>query len=570
MFLSLLPHILLLQFLIPEVIGTSQPQDGHLQSQHLLHENIVDELPHIHLASRPNHKPDELQALPAIRDALDVMQDQYFEVWQGIWSTAIDWTAAVMATYLSSALLTFSTSSQSENRINKHFSQLIAFYFGQDAFALRQEAYDDMLWVVLGWLESIKFIKERTNIYPHDDQWHGMQFIPGFSHRARLFWDLASQGWDTELCHGGMIWSPYLRPYKNAITNELFIAASVSMYLYFPGDDNKAPFINSKRPEFRDAKYLAAAIEGYKWLYNSNMTNDRGLYVDGFHISRHSEETPDDGRKHNINCDARNEMVFTYNQGVLLTGQRGLYEATGAKSYLEEGHNLVEAVIAATGYNESSDNASPSTPNGLETKHKLGPWHGLGRNGILEDFCEARAKCSQDAQTFKGIFFHHLTAFCVPLPEQVLVDDEVGSGYREVALWHERRCRRYGGWIKHNAQAAIRTLNNEGKFGMWWNPPRQDGNASLKIAVDDVLLPDGAVDYRNDGVPRDRLWQDAGTVDGRELNCYQPFQESSAAATMEAKGRRKDLNDRGRGRTVETQGGGIAILRAYWELVQSR
>merc|ERR1711939_658691 len=30
----------------------------------------------------------------------------------------------------------------------------------------------------------------------------------------------------------------------------------------------------------------------------------------------------------------------------------------------------------------------------------------------------------------------------------------------------------------------------------------------------------------------------------------------------------RDLNDRGRGRTVETQGGGIMVLRALWELVE--
>lgn len=29
---------------------------------------------------------------------------------------------------------------------------------------------------------------------------------------------------------------------------------------------------------------------------------------------------------------------------------------------------------------------------------------------------------------------------------------------------------------------------------------------------------------------------------------------------------KKDLNDRGRGRTVETQGSGLALLRAYWEI----
>ena len=84
-----------------------------------------------------------------------------------------------------------------------------------------------------------------------------------------------------------MLWSPYLEPYKNAITNELFISASISMYLYFPGDDNTSPFslpnahATADIPgRHKDPKYLAAAIEGYKWLKSSNMTDCLGLYGD--------------------------------------------------------------------------------------------------------------------------------------------------------------------------------------------------------------------------------------------------------------------------------------------------
>ena len=32
--------------------------------------------------------------------------------------------------------------------------------------------------------------------------------------------------------------------------------------------------------------------------------------------------------------------------------------------------------------------------------------------------------------------------------------------------------------------------------------------------------------------------------------------------------RTMDLNDRGRGRTVETQAGGVAVLRAMWEFMR--
>ena len=509
-----------------------------------------------------NPKP----TLPTFLDALDVLQQDYFALWQGIWPTSIDWTSAVMGTYLSSALTTISTSfsafdsdKERENLINKYFSQLIGSYFGQDAFALRQEAYDDMLWVVLGWLESIKFIDTHSALHYESSSgksWYGKQYVPAFAHRARLFWDMASEGWDNRLCNGGMIWSPYLVPYKNAITNELYIAASIAMYLHFPGDQNTSPF-GFSTPSLRnvppapahDPKYLAAAIEAYRWLNASNMTDLQGLYVDGFHISGWSKGLPENSTKPLL-CDERNEMVYTYNQGVLLSGQRGLYEATGAKSYLVDGHKLVNDVIAATGWDLALDEAPARTS-------KLGAWHGLGRSGLLEEACDAPGYCSQDAQTFKGIFFHHFTFFCSNLPDHLAVPDGtfLSKYFEDDKLWHESSCKRYRNWVEHNAGGALSTRDTEGRFGMWWGAP----NASSDASPDhQVRIPRGAVDYRNLGVPP--KWEIPWKLHARES-------EIETSSSGDWFGRPMDLNDRGRGRTVETQGGGVSVLRAAWEFM---
>ncbi|KAE9368579.1 glycoside hydrolase family 76 protein [Stipitochalara longipes BDJ] len=533
------------------------------------------------LPSRP-----DTGTLPALLDALDVLQGDYFAIWQGIWPTSIDWTSAVIGTYLSAALSTLSTSfpnlpssKNAENVVNKHFSQLSASYFGQDAFALRQEAYDDMLWVVLGWLESIKFIKLHSEGHYAEAEkagsWYGEEWIPAFAHRARIFWELASQGWDTELCDGGMIWSPYLIPYKNAITNELFIAASISMYLYFPGDDNSSPFGSSlphvvaadNSGRARDPKYLAAAIEAYRWLLDSNMTDAKGLFVDGYHISGWQRERIDKNRTENTRCDARNEMVYTYNQGVLLSGQRGLYEATGARSYLEDGHQLVSDVIAATGWDLKRGDSFDILDEPNWPGSKLGKWHGLGRSGILEEACDAPGYCSQDSQTFKGIFFHHLTLFCARLPDHLVLDGvfvgkDVSTGdpdnIEEVRKWHDKQCARYGPWIKHNAKAALATVNTEGRFGMWWGAPPHTSS----VPDADVDLPAEAVDYRNHGVPRQ--WKNKPRYSRNIRDGGDDLSENSARFGT------RDLNDRGRGRTVETQGGGISVLRAMWEIVDTR
>ncbi|MCJ1438487.1 hypothetical protein MMC27_007877 [Xylographa pallens] len=524
----------------------------------------------------PGKAVEFLKSFPALLEALDVMQSSYFEVWQGIWPNAIDWTAAVVGTHVSASLssmtrsnwymkeVTAATSLETphnvtipENLINKYFSHTLSFYYGEHAFALRGQAYDDMLWVVLGWLESIKFINLHSDLHYKPLEatnassiWYAKQFIPAFAHRARVFYDLASKGWDTSLCNGGMIWSPYLTPYKNAITNQLYISASVSMYLNFPGDYNSSPFISTSRDSQdgklrpatpRDPKYLEAAVKGYKWLVSSNMTNGKGLFVDGFHI----KGWRGDGRNGSTGsgqCDLRDEQVYTYNQGVILSGLRGLWEATGAWSYLEDGHKLIRNVISATGW-------------GIEDAEERRKWAGIGRNGILEESCDAKGFCSQDGQTFKGIFFHHMTAFCASLPIGESKDVPF-SASADLASVHKNSCQEYGPWIRHNAEAAYRTRDSEGRFGTWWTYGLWHDNTALdKIETD---VPDQGTDYRNYGVPKDRLWRFADDL-------AEPFPDNAKSEPItipDNKNRFWDPNARGRGRTVETQSGGVAVLRA--------
>ncbi|KAI9838881.1 MAG: hypothetical protein M1819_004089 [Sarea resinae] len=550
------------------------------------------ELKEAHGAENDGHF-GTISTLPALVRALDVMQSHYFEIWQGSWPDAIDWTAAVLGTYVSAALFTLSTTLEyvvpstasggvsslnaeaqaHENLVSRHFTQLTAFYFGENDFSLRNQAYDDMLWVVLGWLENIKFINLHNSLHYssaemklyNSSTWYGSQFISSFAHRARLFYDLASHGWDTSLCGGGMVWSPYLTPYKNAITNELFIAASISMYLHFPGDDNPSPFSTGPTSESlkpakpHDPKYLKAAVDGYMWLSTSNMTNDRGLFIDGFHIHRWGRN----GSTGTGKCDVRNEMVYTYNQGVLLSGLRGLWEGTGARSYLEDGHALVRNVISATAWS-LDDDADPD-------KQKTDKWAGLGRNGILEEVCDATGSCSQNAQTFKGIFFHHLTLFCHPLPEYSIDLGISHAADKDLIRLHDRSCAEYAPWVTHNAQAALKTQDRNGEFGTWWGAHEGHGKSQQK---EDSEMPKGSIDYRNLGVPEDLEWRVEmddrvrssedlmGTAMGIDSDSSSPSPSGASVA--------EDLNDRGRGRTVETQGGGVSVLRAMWEIADSR
>ncbi|EFW99636.1 glycoside hydrolase, family 76 [Grosmannia clavigera kw1407] len=540
-------------------------------------------------------------------DALRVLQGDYFELWLGTWPQAIDWTAAVTGTHVAGALSSLSSTlpvhdddaRAKENLITTYFSQLLSYYFGQDAFAIRNEAYDDMLWVVLGWLELIEFINYHTliylqsdvpatvasTIYPSQDvseilrnqTWYGNLWTPAFSHRARIFWDLASRGWNTTLCGGGMLWNPRLEPYKNSITNELFIASSASMYLYFPGDPNPSPFSSDRDPRVRDPakdqqgsrephekKHLQAALDAYDWLASSGMMNRQGLYIDGFHINGWSNAS-----NPNTKCDVRNEMVYTYNQGVVLTGQVGLWKATADERFLDDGHALIQSVIRATGYDlgrdRPVDNIDALKPG------QLPPWHGLGRAGVLEEQCDISGECSQDSQTFKGIYFHHLSAFCAPL-------DAVAAEESQTSVNHRNACVSYLGWIRHNAAAALATKDSDGKFGMWWTAGLLDISAASLDGMSPKWSSDSScVDYRTYGVPDDTTWT---SVPVQGAPAPDPYEEqrplmggsSRGATRAHRNGRRTttralaDPNTRGRGRTVETQGGGLAVLRTLWEI----
>ncbi|KAH7406634.1 hypothetical protein DE146DRAFT_753195 [Phaeosphaeria sp. MPI-PUGE-AT-0046c] len=510
-----------------------------------------------------------------LRHSLNTMQDLYFSIWLGKWTTAIDWTAAVMGTYVSATLSSLSQSidyrtsgtsnqdeetlrqsAEAENEINKLFSQSISSYYGEEAFSIRMQAYDDILWVVLEWLESIKFIDLHSSSHyasmdTKHSHWHGEQFVPAFAHRARVFYELSEQGWDWRLCGGGMTWNPRLNPYKNAITNQLFISASVSMYLHFPGDTNCSPFLSSSSSSSatnddeedgcttrgpRDPIFLQNAINGYEWLQNSGMLNSAGLYTDGFHISNYRTN------KSATTCDDRNDMVYTYNQGVILSGLRNLWIATANTTFLESGHELVRNVISATGYLADDDD-----------------WHGLGRNGILAEACDEGARCNQDGQTFKGIFFHHLTAFCGELPR---AGDE---GERDVHRW---TCQTYAKWVERNAGAALRTRDAEGRFGGWWGAAFAERISPDTIG--DERWGEGTVDYRN--FP-ERLGE-LDILPGSEVDFAEGKGASKAGKMKETKQHPQskerwsiedDPNDRGRGRTLETQGSGLAVVRAAYE-----
>lgn len=509
------------------------------------------------------------------QDALATMQGSPF--WTGYNWTSIQWISAFLNTLLGATDRAFTevlveydgnipgsyiSGSTIEGEISQYYEEMKTFFGSEDTVQIYGAAYDDAQWVVLEWLEAIKFINEYD---AHNNGSRSQDDIRRFAHRAHLFYNIVQNQFDDSLCGGGLTWNPALEPYKNAITNELFMASSIAMYLYFPGDYNTDPYpsanysseTNTTLPPLpfvqpHDPLFLDNAVKEYAWFKSQNFTNEQGLIVDGFHISANQ-----------TTCNERNEMVYSYNQGVILSGLRGLWEATNDPSYLADGYDLINTVINATGWN-------------AQTASEASQWAGLGRNGIMEDYCDAPANCSQDAQIFKGIYFHHLSIFCEPLPTTTpLVDGVTVLADEELAAAHTRNCDGYTKWITHNARAALSTRDQYNVIGGWWGAGYNDSNtngvqtAKLDMAVP---LPAGSWDERNNP---DLLNQAPWACRGGR-GCGQGEENRGVQAglphqgLMRARSEKRDVNSGGRGRTVETQGSGLGVVKAASDMTRIR
>jgi len=553
------------------------------------------------------------------------------------WNDSIDWSAALISTHVSSALISLSAqldyqvpSSEAaalsgdvklrDDLINFYFANLESFFYYQPAQSFTTQAYDDMGWLVLGWLEAIKFIGIHSSLHYSERSYVGAQMLPQFAHRARLFADLLAAGYNdpkfNALCGGGLVWNAALEPYKNAISNHLYIAVNIGMYLYFPGDADASPSyatnspttaspcldrtsstldlshaapgtLNAASPPLppigaQNQIYLDRAIEAYDWLQSSQMTNPLHFYTDGFHLSDWDPLTQSSAAK---KCDARDEMVYTYNQGVILSALRGLYDATGNTKYLDDAYTLIDAVVAATGFGNADADA----------------FLGLGRGGVMEDGCDSVGDCSQDVQSFKGAFFHHFNRFCNPLPAMPFVEGVTFAVEDQDLLGRmsESLCERYVPWVARNAGAARDTKDQRGRYGGWWGPAYGTPNETAIAAV--VAPPagagqmkqcescDGEIDYRNDGKLLGTFLDLAGVeldtraleVDTRSSSDLQ--KRTPASSSLQGMGKvdaqtyvgvtqgvPPDVNDRGRGRTVETQAGALAVFNALYSMTSVR
>jgi predicted alpha-1,6-mannanase (GH76 family) len=167
------------------------------------------------------------------------------------------------------------------------------------------DSNDDEGWWAVAWIDAYDVTKN-----------------PAYLSMAKtIFKDMTTQ-WDTTSCGGGVWWSKDLKnsPYKNAITNELFLEIAASL----------ANRETGRKPK---AQYLAWAQKEWRWFNDSGMINPGNMINDGLNAANPTA------------CTNNNGTTWTYNQGVILGGLVELSDATHDPALLLKAQAIASATM---------------------------------------------------------------------------------------------------------------------------------------------------------------------------------------------------------------------------------
>lgn len=251
-----------------------------------------------------------------------VALDQWYNPDSALWETTSWWNAANGITALCN-YHKFTNDSTFDKRIFHTFSKarpndFLNYYF------------DDQGWWALAWLDAYDVFNDKRFLKKSAD----------------IFSDMV-KGWDKK-CKGGIYWRKDFK-YKNAISNELFIAVASRLHL------------SGIESVFNDRTAFEWAQSAAGWFIKSGMINQDNLVNDGLH-----------------ECRNNNGTTWTYNQGVIAGALSYLFKATQDSLFLNTAIEIANAAIN-TLVNDSGILQEPNEPD-----------------------------CNADQVQFKGIFVRNL------------------------------------------------------------------------------------------------------------------------------------------------------------------
>jgi predicted alpha-1,6-mannanase (GH76 family) len=283
--------------------------------------------------------------------------------------------------------------------------------------------YDDEGWWALAWLDAYDLTGEDKYLAAADD----------------IFLDMAA-GWD-EYWGGGIYWGKddghpdrtgtcavphgWTGGYKNAIANELFVTAAAGLGLRY----------QRRNPAGQEqARYLDWARRGWAWFSSPPPA--------GVAMINETSLVNDSPNQRGVNDNT--QSVWSYNQGVILSGLSELAELSGDQSYLGWAEKIADAFIKnpwrprAGGDGPSAHPSESGVIDGILHEHNdCGP--GGGPSARLP---------SVDSTLFKGIFVRHLARLYRKSPK---------PSYQQ--------------FIQANAQSALAHMNEQHMFGANWAAP---------------------------------------------------------------------------------------------------
>ena len=322
---------------------------------------------------------------------------QYLDNWYneetGLWNTTSWWNGAnILTALINKARLTNDPSFK--NKVAVIFNKTKEFEVGatDDKAACVcknyiNDFYDDEGWWALAWLDAWEYTGEQR-----------------YLDMANIIFEDITTGWSSK---GGLYWKKGL-DFRGSISNGLAMTLATRLHL-----------AGTKSVNGKSALLWATSI--WDWMIDSQLLDANGNIQDGIRFKNGQELIK--------------ENIYTYNQGVVLTGLVNLYKITGKDNYLKSAHSLVQATM------ENMTNTDFI---------------------LVEKRCEPN-NCNADAKQFKGVFMRHLMYLNEHSPKN-----------------------NYKAFILKNQQAIWEKAMEKGSKapGVVWDKPSEANAATVSSALD--------------------------------------------------------------------------------------
>jgi predicted alpha-1,6-mannanase (GH76 family) len=272
--------------------------------------------------------------------------------------------------------------------------------------------YDDELWWALAWIKVYDVTKDEKYL----------------TTAAAIFED-AKSAWGTSPCGGLWLVTHSSREVSltnillrwdkahtgvGAVENELYLTTAAKLANRLPSTPSGGYYFNE-------------AMKAYTWFINSGLINSNNTINNGLVLST---------------CKNDGNIVFSYNQGILLSGLAELTWATGDNTYNELANTIATAAI-----------------------HAL-----TDSNGILHEACEATG-CDGDEEQFKGVFGRNI---------QFLVN-------RATVLPAETRTL-FTNFLEVNANAIWADDQASNQLGLVWSGPSGTATIQTQSSALDAIV----------------------------------------------------------------------------------